>query len=152
MGHALGFEQCYMRYWMKKCGCNIHYNDYSRQSERRSFANAHLAADSVCGASHQKFILAWILPSVHMSLTKVSTGTMAIVMSAYTWVNVSYWTPNMGIYLRLAPFWSKCGKLDVPFSKNWAFAPQLGVLIPQRDDEFISVCSQSNDKECSVFS
>ena len=48
-------------------------------------------------------------------------------------INVSYSAPNKDTCLLLAPFRSKCCQLDVPFLMNWAFAQQLGILIPQRD-------------------
>ena len=47
--------------------------------------------------------------------------------------NISYSAPNMDACLLLAPFRSKCCQLDVPLLMNWAFAPQLGILIPQRE-------------------
>ena len=57
---------------------------------------------------------------------------MGMVVFLYAPINVSYSAPNEDIYLHLAPFRSKCCQLDVPFLINWAFAQQLGVLIPQR--------------------
>ena len=50
----------------------------------------------------------------------------------YTQANVSYSAQNKDTCLLLVPFRSKCCHLDVPLLMNWAFAPQLGVLIPQR--------------------
>ena len=60
------------------------------------------------------------------------TGTMGMVVSVYAPTYVSYSAPNKDTYMLLAPFRSKCCQLDVPFLMNWAFAQQLGVLIPQR--------------------
>ena len=51
----------------------------------------------------------------------------------YARTNVSYSAPNKDTYLLLAPFRSKCCQLDVPFLIDWAFAQQLGVLIPRRE-------------------
>ena len=103
-----------------------------RRNEHRNLANMSVAACCVCGANYKKYSVAWILSSCHKSLAKVFTGTMGMVVSVYAPTNVSYSAPNKDTYLFLAPSRSKCCQLDVPFLMNWAFAQQLGVLIPQR--------------------
>ena len=72
-----------------------------------------------------------------------------MVVFLYAPINVSYSAPNEDIYLHLAPFRSKCCQLDVPFLINWAFAQQLGVLIPQRD--FRPTCCESLPKVNSLI-
>ena len=74
-----------------------------------------------------------------------------MVVSVYAPANVSYSAPNKDTCLLLAPFRSKC-QLDVPLLMNWAFAPQLGVLIPQRitcihDDILRAV----DEKQCVIL-
>ena len=103
-----------------------------RRNEHQIPANMSVTACRVCGANYIKYSVAWILSSCHKSLAKVFTGTMAMAVSVYTQANVSYSAQNKDTCLLLAPFRSKCCHLDFPLLMNWAFAPQLGVLIPQR--------------------
>ena len=103
-----------------------------QRNEHRNLANMSVTACCVCGANYWKYSVAWILSPCHKSLTKVFTGTMGMVVSVYAPINVSYSAPNKDTWLLLVPLRSKCCQLDVPFLMNWAFAQQLGVLIPQR--------------------
>ena len=73
-----------------------------------------------------KIQYAWILSPCHMSLAKVFTGTMGMVVSVYASTNVSYSAPKKDTYLRLVPFRSKCDQLDVPFRKNGGVRSAIG--------------------------
>ena len=107
-----------------------------RRNEHRILANMSVTACRVCGLNYLKYSVAWILSSCHKSLEKVFTGTMGMVVSVCAPALVSYSAPNKDTCLLLTPFRSKCCQLDVPLLMNWAFAPQLGVLIPQRVVDF----------------